>query len=258
MPRPPQTLSRSTPSWRAAVRIGVPAGKRPLFPEGVKTTRGSVLMGIALPGLLRWLHDTPGAPGREDSARQIPRRERHGGGARFRVAPFEGGLGGLAPGGAEGEEGPSERCSAPLHALARVLHRFCRHPPAAEASHRWSHHAAVEGGEQAEHRSCEGAAMADSRQHGPETGCRLPNLCRNRIQKSETSRVSARTKDRWDTMMENSNEKNTGLSRRKALGRISALALGAYAAPAFTTMSAARASGASGGGGGGGGNGGSG
>ena len=32
------------------------------------------------------------------------------------------------------------------------------------------------------------------------------------------------------------------LSRRRAIGRISALALGAYAAPAFTTLSVARAS----------------
>lgn len=35
------------------------------------------------------------------------------------------------------------------------------------------------------------------------------------------------------------------LSRRKALARISALAIGAYAAPSFTTLSVARASGAS-------------
>ena len=39
-PAPPQTLSRSTPSWRAAVRIGVPGANRPRFPDGVKTTRG--------------------------------------------------------------------------------------------------------------------------------------------------------------------------------------------------------------------------
>src|SRR5690606_34775222 len=42
MPRPPQTESRSTPSWRAAVSTGVPAGKRPRLPEGVKITSGSV------------------------------------------------------------------------------------------------------------------------------------------------------------------------------------------------------------------------
>jgi len=38
-------------------------------------------------------------------------------------------------------------------------------------------------------------------------------------------------------------EKN--LSRRKAISRIGALALGAYAAPSFTTLSVARASGGS-------------
>ena len=42
MPRPPQTESMSTPSWRAAVSTGVPTGKRPRLPEGVKTTRASV------------------------------------------------------------------------------------------------------------------------------------------------------------------------------------------------------------------------
>lgn len=42
MPRPPHTLSRSTPSCRAAVKSGVPTGTRPRFPDGVKTTRGSV------------------------------------------------------------------------------------------------------------------------------------------------------------------------------------------------------------------------
>ena len=37
------------------------------------------------------------------------------------------------------------------------------------------------------------------------------------------------------------NTEDKGLSRRKALGRIGALALGAYTAPAFTTLSVARA-----------------
>ena len=41
MPRPPQTESTSTPSVRAADRSGVPTGKRPRLPEGVKTTSGS-------------------------------------------------------------------------------------------------------------------------------------------------------------------------------------------------------------------------
>src|SRR3546814_6116437 len=40
-PRPPQTESMSTPRLRAAFRIGVPTGKRPRRPEGVKTTRAS-------------------------------------------------------------------------------------------------------------------------------------------------------------------------------------------------------------------------
>src|SRR5690625_1979920 len=31
----------STPSWRAQVSRGVPTGKRPLFPDGVKTTSAS-------------------------------------------------------------------------------------------------------------------------------------------------------------------------------------------------------------------------
>src|SRR5262245_9101019 len=42
MPRPPQTESTSTPSVRAAERSGVPAGKRPRLPEGMKTTSGSL------------------------------------------------------------------------------------------------------------------------------------------------------------------------------------------------------------------------
>ncbi len=42
MPRPPQTESTSTPSVRAAERSGVPTGKRPRLPEGVKTTSGSL------------------------------------------------------------------------------------------------------------------------------------------------------------------------------------------------------------------------
>ena len=33
----------STPSWRAAVRTGVPSANRPRLPEGVKTTRASVM-----------------------------------------------------------------------------------------------------------------------------------------------------------------------------------------------------------------------
>src|SRR5262249_13233128 len=41
MPRPPQTESISTPSARAACRTGVPIGKRPRRPEGVKTTVAS-------------------------------------------------------------------------------------------------------------------------------------------------------------------------------------------------------------------------
>src|SRR5690606_21856141 len=41
MPRPPQTESTSTPSARAALSSGVPSGKRPRFPDGVKTTRAS-------------------------------------------------------------------------------------------------------------------------------------------------------------------------------------------------------------------------
>lgn len=42
-----------------------------------------------------------------------------------------------------------------------------------------------------------------------------------------------------------------GLSRRRALLRLSALALAAYAAPSFTTLSVAHADGSSGGSGGG-------
>src|SRR5262245_27985225 len=42
MPRPPQTESTSTPSVRAAESSGVPAGKRPRLPEGMKTTSGSL------------------------------------------------------------------------------------------------------------------------------------------------------------------------------------------------------------------------
>ncbi len=42
MPRPPQTESTSTPSVRAAESSGVPTGKRPRLPEGVKTTSGSL------------------------------------------------------------------------------------------------------------------------------------------------------------------------------------------------------------------------
>ena len=44
MPRPPQTESKSTPNLRAAVKIGVPIAKFPRLPDGVKTTRGSVLI----------------------------------------------------------------------------------------------------------------------------------------------------------------------------------------------------------------------
>jgi len=47
IPRPPQTLSRSTPSCRAAVKTGVPIGKVPRLPDGVKMTSGSeVLMDL--------------------------------------------------------------------------------------------------------------------------------------------------------------------------------------------------------------------
>ena len=43
---PPQTESMSTPRLRAACSTGVPTGKWPRLPEGVKTTRGSrVVMG---------------------------------------------------------------------------------------------------------------------------------------------------------------------------------------------------------------------
>ena len=41
MPRPPQTESTPTPSVRAAERSGVPTGKRPRLPEGMKTTTES-------------------------------------------------------------------------------------------------------------------------------------------------------------------------------------------------------------------------
>src|SRR5215472_14047883 len=41
MPRPPQTESTSTPSARAACSTGVPWGKRPRRPEGVKTMAAS-------------------------------------------------------------------------------------------------------------------------------------------------------------------------------------------------------------------------
>src|ERR1700756_4204845 len=41
MPRPPHTESTSTPSARAACRTGVPSGKRPRKPEGVKTMAAS-------------------------------------------------------------------------------------------------------------------------------------------------------------------------------------------------------------------------
>jgi hypothetical protein len=47
IPRPPQTESRSTPNCRAAVRTGVPTGKLPRLPEGVKITKGSLLMNRA-------------------------------------------------------------------------------------------------------------------------------------------------------------------------------------------------------------------
>ena len=47
-PRPPQTESMSTPRLRAACSTGVPTGKLPRLPEGVKTTSGSrVAMRIA-------------------------------------------------------------------------------------------------------------------------------------------------------------------------------------------------------------------
>jgi ABC-type tungstate transport system permease subunit len=43
MPRPPQTLSRSTPSWRAAVRIGVPTGKAAALARGREDDEGILL-----------------------------------------------------------------------------------------------------------------------------------------------------------------------------------------------------------------------
>src|SRR6185312_2951391 len=41
MARPPHTESTSTPNERAACRSGVPSGKRPRLPDGVKTTSAS-------------------------------------------------------------------------------------------------------------------------------------------------------------------------------------------------------------------------
>src|SRR6185312_13101494 len=41
MARPPHTESTSTPNERAACRSGVPRGKRPRLPDGVKTTSAS-------------------------------------------------------------------------------------------------------------------------------------------------------------------------------------------------------------------------
>ena len=41
VPRPPQTESMSTPRLRAACSSGVPSGKRPRLPDGVKTTSAS-------------------------------------------------------------------------------------------------------------------------------------------------------------------------------------------------------------------------
>ena len=46
MPRPPQTESRSTPSWRATASTVVPAGTRPRLPDGVKMTMGSRTLSI--------------------------------------------------------------------------------------------------------------------------------------------------------------------------------------------------------------------
>ena len=46
IPRPPQTESMSTPSERAACSSGVPSGKRPRLPEGVKTTNASVVVTV--------------------------------------------------------------------------------------------------------------------------------------------------------------------------------------------------------------------
>ncbi len=43
-PRPPHTESMSTPSERAACSSGVPSGKRPRRPDGVKTTSASVAL----------------------------------------------------------------------------------------------------------------------------------------------------------------------------------------------------------------------
>src|SRR4051812_6067329 len=44
IPRPPQTESMSTPSFRAASRTVVPASNRPRRPDGVKITSGSAVI----------------------------------------------------------------------------------------------------------------------------------------------------------------------------------------------------------------------
>ena len=51
--RPPHTESMSTPSWRAAVRTGVPSAKRPRLPEGVKTTSASFIRCLRAGGAVR-------------------------------------------------------------------------------------------------------------------------------------------------------------------------------------------------------------
>ena len=70
--RPPQTESMSTPRLRAACRSGVPCGKWPRLPEGVKTTRASrcrpcvsASPSSGADGRLRGGRAAPRAPGRD-------------------------------------------------------------------------------------------------------------------------------------------------------------------------------------------------
>src|SRR3954466_11072085 len=46
IPRPPHTVSRSAPSWRAASRTLVPATTLPSRPDGVKTTRWNAVTSV--------------------------------------------------------------------------------------------------------------------------------------------------------------------------------------------------------------------
>src|SRR5579883_1852999 len=64
MPRPPQTESMSTPSVRAACRTGVPTGKRPRRPAGVKTTVASATAPPSLAAAARRLALGAGGAGR--------------------------------------------------------------------------------------------------------------------------------------------------------------------------------------------------